>query len=401
MDNNRFSDNNPKIRLYACSLLHAITDGFNNSFYIILPFVAKELNISYSRIGFLKTCLTGTSSFLQIPSGIAAEKIGEILMLSLGAGGLAAGFLLMGFATTFSYLIFFIIIAGTGASVQHPVASSLVSKAYENSRIGTAISTLNFGGDVGKVIVPLIFTFLIASFGWRHTLFISGTLGIGFSILLWLGMRKLIDNKKEKTIHTLPSKTTSANKSSYWGIVSKKRFFSLALIGMIDDSTRTTVLTFLPFLLARKGIPPQRIGFMIALLFLGGAMGKLVCGILSDRYGNIKMVMITEFATSLGIILLLFNFPILSLIIHLPLLGIVLNGTSSVLYSTVAELIIPERRSRGYALYYSIYLSSGALGPLLYGLIGDYLGLSALFITLGFIVSLAAPLAIFLRHPSR
>jgi MFS transporter, FSR family, fosmidomycin resistance protein len=48
-----------------------------------------------------------------------------------------------------------------------------------------------------------------------------------------------------------------------------------------------------------------------------------------------------------------------------------LNGTSSVLYGTVPELVPAHRIQRAFALFYSGTLGSSALAPVLYGRLGD------------------------------
>jgi MFS transporter, FSR family, fosmidomycin resistance protein len=58
----------------------------------------------------------------------------------------------------------------------------------------------------------------------------------------------------------------------------------------------------------------------------------------------------------------------------LPLLGVMLNGTSSVLYGTVPELVTAHRIERAFALFYTGILGSSALAPILYGRIGDAAG---------------------------
>jgi MFS family permease len=75
---------------------------------------------------------------------------------------------------------------------------------------------------------------------------------------------------------------------------------------------------------------------------------------------------------------------------------VVLNGTSSVLYATVAEIISPAGRSRGYGLYYAITLGAGAVSPILYGLITDSLGLSFTIISTGLMALITIPLSRFL-----
>jgi MFS family permease len=76
--------------------------------------------------------------------------------------------------------------------------------------------------------------------------------------------------------------------------------------------------------------------------------------------------------------------------------GVVLNGTSSVLYATVAEMISPNARSRGYGLYYAITLGSGAVAPMVYGLFTESFGLSFTLIAVALIVLLTLPLTRYL-----
>ena len=66
--------------------------------------------------------------------------------------------------------------------------------------------------------------------------------------------------------------------------------------------------------------------------------------------------------------------PLAPAISLLPLLGVMLNGTSSVLYGTVPELKPPDHTERAFALFYTGTIGSGATAPVLYGLIGDALG---------------------------
>ncbi len=51
-----------------------------------------------------------------------------------------------------------------------------------------------------------------------------------------------------------------------------------------------------------------------------------------------------------------------------------LNVTSSVLYRTVTELAPADRAERALALFYTGTIGSGAISPVLYGVLGDYVG---------------------------
>ena len=81
----------------------------------------------------------------------------------------------------------------------------------------------------------------------------------------------------------------------------------------------------------------------------------------------------------------------------LPLLGVVLQGTSSVLYATVGEFVEPDRLPRSFGLFYTIGSICGIAAPLGYGLLGDRFGVSTAIATMGVVVLLTIPLAVLLR----
>jgi MFS family permease len=150
----------------------------------------------------------------------------------------------------------------------------------------------------------------------------------------------------------------------------------------------------------KKGISTNQIGFALTLLFAGGAVGKFSCGLLAEWFGVIPMVIGTEILTSVGIFSLIYFSPPVVWVL-LPFVGMVLNGTSSVLYATVAEIISPMARSRGYGLYYAITLGSGAVSPLVYGLLTDSMGLSFTIISTALMVLLTIPLSRYLSRKDR
>ena len=111
----------------------------------------------------------------------------------------------------------------------------------------------------------------------------------------------------------------------------------------------------------------------MALVFLGGAAGKFACGWLGQRWGVVGVTLITEGVTGLliGATVIVSLVPLLLI---LPLLGAMLNGTSSVLYGTVPELTAAERVERAFALFYTGVIGAGAVSPLLFGVLGDWTG---------------------------
>jgi MFS family permease len=142
---------------------------------------------------------------------------------------------------------------------------------------------------------------------------------------------------------------------------------------VLDTGVRMGLLTFLPFLLKAKGASLPTVGIALAMVFLGGAAGKFVCGWLGARVGVLLTVLATEGGTAaciVGVLVL----PLAPLFVLLPLLGVMLNGTSSVLYGTVPDLTPPEKAEHAFALFYTGTIGSGAISPVLYGVLGDWVG---------------------------
>jgi MFS-type transporter involved in bile tolerance (Atg22 family) len=134
----------------------------------------------------------------------------------------------------------------------------------------------------------------------------------------------------------------------------------------------------------------------VPLVFIGGMAGKLACGLLAERLGVVRMIVVTELATACGIFAAL-ALPAIAAFLLLPLLGVVLQGTSSVLYATVGEFVEPDRLPRSFGLFYTIGSICGIAAPLGYGLLGDRFGVSTAIATMGVVVLLAIPLAALLK----
>ena len=82
----------------------------------------------------------------------------------------------------------------------------------------------------------------------------------------------------------------------------------------------------------------------------------------------------------------------------LPLIGVALNGTSSVLYGSVPLMVAPEKRTRAFSIFYTGTIGSGAVAPIVYGLIGDALGVPLALTVVAALVLATLPLVLMIRR---
>ena len=170
---------------------------------------------------------------------------------------------------------------------------------------------------------------------------------------------------------------------------------TLSGIGMLDSTARVGALTFLPFVLISKDVSQSQAISMLLFVFIGGAAGKFVVGWLGDRFSIVSLVWATKGLTAVLIVLALYA-PMTVMIPLLVLLGIGLNGTSSILYATVAEYVPANKRGRFYGFFYTTNEIGTVIAPIGYGLIADTYSLSATMLIMGGATALILPVSLLL-----
>ncbi|MFL5280619.1 MAG: MFS transporter [Rhodopila sp.] len=346
--------------LGLASVAHALHDGFTDMIYVLLPIWQAQFMLGYGALAVLRALYVGALAALQMPSGYLARYLDARTVLALGTLLGAGGYALAGVSGGLAGLGASLMLSGAGSSTQHPLASAAVSRAYGEAARGP-LGTYNFAGDVGKATLPAALSLLLTHMEWRAALWILAGLGVVVAVLIrWLMPR-------------VPGPTPGAVTAPAHGSAGRGGFGLLLAIGVLDSAVRMAFLLFLPFLLEAKGASLPTIGLALSLVFIGGALGKAACGWLGARMGLVATVVGTEVGTAAAILAVL-ALPLVPGLALLPVLGVMLNGTSSVLYGTVPELVASERIEHAFAVFYTGVLGSSALAPVLYGRLGDLAG---------------------------
>ena len=367
---------------------HFVHDGIADAFYVLLPIWAQAFGLSYVQVGTLRMAYSTAMACLQLPAGMLAERVGERTLLAVGSVLAGVAFALLATSQSYADLGALVLLCGVGSAVQHPIASSLISQVYAPASRRAALGVYNFIGDVGKMAVAAAIGLGIVAIGWRSSVVLYGVIVACVGIVALLVLASLASNPARERAMPAPSVTG-------WGFTNPLGFALLSSIQLIDSACRTGFLTFFPFLLIAKGAGVASVGFALALVFIGGAAGKLVCGLVAERVGILRTVILTELATG-ALIAAAVALPLAGAMLLLVPVGVALNGTSSVLYGTVAEFVREDRQSRSFGLFYSLGSAAGATAPLVFGVVSDLAGVPlALFAIAGLAVT-TVPIALLL-----
>ena len=373
------------------SIMHVWSDLFFALLVPLLPIIKADLGLSFAQVAWLRSLFTGATAVLQIPAGILAETTGEFWLLVMGNAWVSLGLIFMALSPAFSLLLGVSFLGGLGGGTQHPLASSLVSRAYDDRGRSTAVGTVNFAGDLGKMLAPLV-ALIAIPFGWRTVLWVVGATGLAFMALSTLAKRSV-------DIGRPPARQIDAGQEGYLNNANQGNmsgFVMLSIVGLLDSATRGAALVFLPFVMDAKGMGPAQISLMLLLLFAGGAAGKYVVGWLGERYHTVNLVWATKGMTALLLVVSLAS-PPLAFAPLMVILGIGLNGTSSALYASVADLIPAQRRARLYGFFYTTNEGGTVLAPLVYGFIADAFSLNVTVVVMGLATLIILPVSLGLR----
>ena len=170
----------------------------------------------------------------------------------------------------------------------------------------------------------------------------------------------------------------------------------MAGIVFLDSLIQDGFLVFITFVMIEKQVSTGLVAFAVVATLSGGICGKFVGGLLAARIGMIRAIVLFEMLTAIGIMLVFYSPGNISFFL-LPLVGVFLQGSSSITYGTVSNLVSTEHLSRGFSIIYTIANSASFVGPAIFGLIIDLLGFKVMMIIMATLVLVTLPLCYLLK----
>ena len=348
----------------SLNILHSLNDGFEANYLLLLPFVVKDLQINFVQVGSLGTLLYAFSIILALPAGYISLKIGGFKTLIIALVIYSLGFLGIGFTNSYFHLLLMFILGGIGLGLFHPIAFALIAKWTTKETRGSAMGSFSAVGDIGKITISTLLTFIVIYLGWKNTAILYGGLTIFVGFLFYF----LLLKKKD----TFAKKDPGSSNVSLAKILKNKQFIFAALTNVFDNFASQTLFVFLPFLLLARGFSPAVLGVFAGAFFIGNFIGRIGLGKLVDIFGNTKVFILSEILMAIFIVLLANTTPLYLIIVCSLILGIFTKGTNPIVKTMVSESV---DHHGGYEKAYglnSVFSNSAiAIAPLVLGYISQ------------------------------
>lgn len=273
---------------YAVTLLsfgHFFSDFYANFLPVLLPAVMPKLGLSLTMSGLLIMVLSFTSNVLQPFFGYMMDKRNLNWLLLLTVPGSAIFICCTGLVET-KYMLFLLVgLSGIAVSFFHPLGSSLISRVSSGEKLGLSVSIFVSGGNLGFALAPVIIVYFTEFYGLSSLpLLIAPSFILAF-FYYQSGLYK-------PQLRIVQKQTNSADLLT---ILRQPNLIKLNTAMGLRAWTHVSVTTFLPVLLVARGHTSTFAGIMLTVFLIGAAIGGLIGGYLSDRFG-LKRVIATSLA---------------------------------------------------------------------------------------------------------
>jgi FSR family fosmidomycin resistance protein-like MFS transporter len=345
-------------KLLVLSFSHLLNDWYSNFIQMLVPFMVAT-GLSITRSSFLVSAFTVTSSILQPVSGYLVDRRNQRWMVYVGTIWMGVLICLLGIVEDYRIMMIIAAFSGFGTAAFHPQASSMVS-TISGDKKGWFQSIFVAGGNVGLALAPLIVIPFVASYGLQSTpILIIPALVSG--VMLWASAPKMASKKSNDSASIKEIIRTSWKELTK--LVSVVAVRSLAYFGFI---------TFLPLYLKEHEINLEVGSRMLFLMLIAGAIGGIIGGYLSDRFGR-KLVIISSLLIATPLFYLFINTTGVLSYILLFLAGGALLSSFSVTV-VVAQEIISKNAAMASGLMLGFGIGIGGIGVGLLGIIADAFG---------------------------
>ena len=348
---------------------------------VALPAVQQEFGIDRSAASTPYTLLMIGFGIGGVVMGKLADRFGIVVPLAVGACGLGLGFVLAGLAPNpmSLALIHGVLIGALGASSTFSPLVADTSLWFDKRR-GLAVAVCASGNYLGGTLWPPIVQYFIEWLGWRQTFIGIGVFCVSTMLPLALLMRR------RPPVLALGVGTTTAP-----GAAGGAQAAAIDLdrpLGLSPTTLQTLLFVAGIACCVAMAMPQVPIvaycvdlGYgaargaqMLAIMLGFGIISRLVSGVISDRIGGLRTLLLGSVLQGAALLLFLPFDGLLSLYVVSALFGLFQGGIIPSYALVVRKLFQPAQISGRLSWVVSATLLGMALGGWLSGVIYDLTG---------------------------
>lgn len=355
--------------------------------------------VSNADLGLAFTGFMLVYAAMQFPSGVLADRLGSVAIVTTGALVAAVASLSLVVDSPFLLLVAAMLVMGAGTGVHKTVAVRLLSRVYPD-RTGRALGVLDTFGTFGGVVAPTAvvaaagITLAVAD-GWRVIFLIAGLAGLALAAGFRTRVPKRASDDQRGGAATGSLETASIG--AYAGLFHDWRFSMFALVTVLFGFTYNGFVAFAPLYLTDvAGLSEQTAGLLYSAFFLASLV-QLGTGELSDRLGRLPIIVAAlGLATGALVVLITLTEAASPVVLGgaLVAVGIGSHGFRPVRGAYLMAAIPDDVAGGGLGVVRTMLMGAGAIAPAIVGTLSESVGFRPAFTLLAASVATATALGI-------
>jgi predicted MFS family arabinose efflux permease len=368
-----------------------LVNGFRVLLPVLLPGIKAEFAVGNAEAGFALTVLWGLYAVLQFPGGVAADRIGERLLVTGGLLLATASFAAYFLAPGYGLFLIATALFGLGAGLFGTPRDMLLSRLYPSAD-STAYGVTFAAGSLGSAALPFIAAAIAARYDWR----VAIVWLFPFLLVVAAGLWRFVPPRDGDGLDQLPARETVNRTLTAF---SNQRVLNAGLVMLLFIFSYQGLVSFLPtYLVEVKGLSQELTAGLFGVLFVCGAIVNPVAGHLADRVSEraTLFALIGLSTVTLGVLPLVGSRE--ALMVLVPLLGIRIAIGPLASAFIVRELPAPVQGT-GWGFLRTFFFGLGATSSSVIGVFADAGFFDAGFLLLAGITGVTA--IFWWRVPSR
>ena len=268
------------VQVAASFMIHFVVIGMINVYGVYQEAYKKEVIFagqSNTVIAFVGSLTAGGLTLFGTPSGRFADRFGYGLMCGIGSLLIIVSLVLASFSTAFWHILLTQgFMFGFACSITYFPGLSIISHWF-SKRKGLAAGIAMSGSGLGGFALGPLTRFLISKLGWQWSLRITGLAGgvILFACALVLRTRLPPSSKGSMNIIEL---------------LKDSRFFRFFASGIFNSFGYFIPFFFVSVYATQQGLSPTQGALLVGILNGASGIGRIILGILADRFGHALML---------------------------------------------------------------------------------------------------------------
>jgi sugar phosphate permease len=258
---------------------------------------------SGAALGFLAATYFYIYTAMQVPIGVLADTLGVRRLVTIGGLVAGAGSILFGAAGTFTQASIGRLLVGLGVSAMFIAMLKINALWFRERHFGTLTGVTVVIGNFGAVAAAAPLVWVLGFTDWRTVFVVVGVFSLLLAVLTWLLVRDHPGEAGLPSMRELDGLAPHPPRVGRWwhGLVEVLRNRDiwppfLPAFGVGGSMFTLAGLWGVPYLRDVHHLSLAQAALHTSLLLAGYAVGGIAIGVLSDRLGRRRPVMVAGVA---------------------------------------------------------------------------------------------------------